>query len=43
MKKKCKVAKWQSEEALHIAEKRRGAKSKAEKERYTELNMESQR
>ena len=34
MKKKFKMAKWQSEEALHIAEKRREAKSKAEKERY---------
>ena len=33
-KKKCKMAKWQSEEALHIAEKRREPKSKAEKERY---------
>ena len=42
-KKKCKKAKWLSEEALQIAEKRRGAKSKGEKERYTHLNAESQR
>ena len=34
-KKKCKKAKWLSEEALQIAEKRREAKSKGEKERYT--------
>ena len=34
-KKKCKKAKWLSEEALQIAEKRRDAKDKAEKERYT--------
>ena len=43
-KKKCKKAKWLSEEALQIAEKRREeAKGKAEKERYTHLNAESQR
>ena len=35
--------KWQSEEALHIAVKRREAKSKGEKERYTHLNAEFQR
>ena len=40
MKKKCKKAKWLSEEALQIAEKRREAKSKGEKERYTHLNAE---
>ena len=34
-KKKCKKAKWLSEEALQIAEKRRNAKGKGEKERYT--------
>ena len=39
-KKKCKKAKWLSEEALQIAEKRREAKSKGEKERYTHLNAE---
>ena len=39
-KKKCKKAKWLSEEALHIAEKRREAKGKGEKERYTHLNAE---
>ena len=43
MKKKCKKAKWLSEEALQIAEKRREAKSKGEKERYTHLNAEFQR
>ena len=43
MKKKCKKAKWLSEEALQIAEKRREVKSKEEKERYTHLNAESQR
>ena len=43
MKKKCKMAKWLSEEALHIAEKRRETKSKAERERYTQLNVEFQR
>ena len=42
-KKKCKKAKWLSEEALHIAEKTREAKGKGEKERYTHLNAEFQR
>ena len=42
-KKKCKKAKWLSEEALQIAEKRREAKGKGEKERYTHLNAECQR
>ena len=42
-KKKCKKVKWLSEEALQIAEKRREAKSKGEKERYTHLNGEFQR
>ena len=42
-KKKCKKAKWLSEEALQIAEKRKGAKGKGEKERYTHLNAEFQR
>ena len=42
-KKKCKKAKWLSEEALQIAEKRREAKGKGEKERYTDLNTEFQR
>ena len=42
-KKKCKKAKWPSEEALQIAVKRREAKSKGEKERYTHLNAEFQR
>ena len=37
-KKKCKKAKWLSEEALQIAEKRREAKGKGEKKRYTHLN-----
>ena len=37
-KKKCKKAKWLSEEALQIAVKRREVKSKGEKERYTHLN-----
>ena len=41
--KKCKKAKWLSEEALQIAEKRREAKGKEEKERYTHLNVEFQR
>ena len=41
--KKCKKAKWLSEEALQITEKRREAKSKGEKERYTHLNAEFQR
>ena len=39
-KKKCKRAKWLSEEALQIAVKRRDEKSKGEKERYTHLNAE---
>ena len=43
MEKKCKKAKWLSEEALSIAVKKREAKSKGEKERYTHLNAESQR
>ena len=42
-KKKCKKAKWLSEEALQIALKRREAKSKGEKERYKHLNAEFQR
>ena len=42
-KKKCKKAKWLSEEALQIAEKRREAKGKGEKERYIHLNAEFQR
>ena len=42
-KKKCKKAKWLSEEALQIAEKRRDTKGKGEKERYTRLNAEFQR
>ena len=42
-KKKCKKAKWLSEEALQIAVKRREAKSKGEKERFTHLNAEFQR
>ena len=42
-KKKCKKAKWLSEEALQRAEKRREAKGKGEKERHTHLNAESQR
>ena len=42
-KKKCKNAKWLSEEALQIAEKRRETKGKGEKERYTHLNAEFQR
>ena len=43
MEKKCKKAKWLSEEGLQIAEKRREAKGKGEKERYTHLNVEFQR
>ena len=43
MEKKCKKAKWLSEEALQIAERRREAKSKGEKERYTHLKAEFQR
>ena len=42
-KKNCKKAKWLLEEALQIAEKRREAKDKGEKERYTHLNAEFQR
>ena len=42
-KKKCQKAKWLSEEALQIAEKRREAKDKGEKKRYTHLNAEFQR
>ena len=42
-KKKCKKAKWLSEEALQIAVKRREVKSKGEKERYKHLNAEFQR
>ena len=42
-KKKCKKAKWLFEEALQIAEKRREAKGKGEKERYTYVNAEFQR
>ena len=42
-KKKCKNAKWLSEDALQIAVKRREAKGKGEKERYTHLNAEFQR
>ena len=42
-KKKCKKAKWLSEEALQIAVKDRKAKGKGEKERYNHLNAESQR
>ena len=42
-KKKCKKAKWFSEEALQIAEKGREAKGKGEKERYTHLSIEFQR
>ena len=42
-KKKCKKAQWLSEEALQIAVKRREAKGKGDKERYTHLNAEFQR
>ena len=42
-KKKCKEAKWLSEEALQIAEKRKEVKDKGEEERYTYLNAEFQR
>ena len=42
-KKKCKKVKWLSEEALQITVKRREAKSKAEKEKYTHLNAEFQK
>ena len=41
-KNKCKKANWLSEEALHIAVKRREAKNKGEEERYTPLNAEFQ-
>ena len=43
MEKKCKKAKWLSEEALQIAVKRRETKSKGERERYSHLNAEFQR
>ena len=43
LEKKCKKAKWLSEEALQIAVKRREVKSKGEKERYSHLNAEFQR
>ena len=43
MEKKCKKAKWLSEETLQIAEKRREAKGKEEKQRYTHLNAGFQR
>ena len=43
MEKKCKKAKWLSEEALQMAEERKEAKSKGEKERYKHLNAEFQR
>ena len=43
MEKKCKKAKWLSNKALQIAEKRREVKGKGEKERYTHLNAEFQR
>ena len=43
MERKCKKAKWLSEEALQIAVKRREAKSKGENERYAHLNAEFQR
>ena len=43
MEKKCKKAKWLSEEALQIIEERRGVKGKGEKERYIHLNAEFQR
>ena len=42
-KKKCKKAKWLSEETLQIAMKNREVKSKGEKERYTHLNSDFQR
>ena len=42
-KKKCKKAKWLSEEALKIAMKKREVKSKGEKEKYTHVNVEFQR
>ena len=43
MEKKCKKAKWLSEEALQVAVKRREVKSRGEKERYSQLNAEFQR
>ena len=43
MEKKCKMAKWLSEEGLQIAKKRQETKSKGENERYTSLNAEFQR
>ena len=43
MEKKCRKAKWLSEEALQVAVKRREVKSKGEKERYSHLNSEFQR
>ena len=43
MEKKCKKARWLSEEALQIAVKQREVKSKGEKERYSHLNAEFQR
>ena len=42
-KRRCKKAKWLSEEALQIAEERREAKNKGERERYTQMNAEFQR
>ena len=42
-KKKCKKAKWSSEKALQVAEKRRDVKGNGERERYTHLNAEFQR
>ena len=42
-KKKCKKAKWLSEEALQIADKRRDMKGKRKRERYTQLKEEFQR
>ena len=42
-KKKCRKAKWLSDEALQIAEQRRGTKGKGEKESYTHVNAEFQR
>ena len=42
-KKKCKTAEWLSEEASQIAEERREAKGKGQRERYTQLNAEFQR
>ena len=42
-KRKCKKAKWLSEEALQIAEKRREVKGKGERERYTHMNADFQR